>query len=51
MDMETGKGGIWIFKKIVNSPKHFFFHTVEHGDPVTHICTLLFSHIIMLHHK
>lgn len=28
-----------------------FFPTVQQGDPVTHTCTHLFSHMVRLHRK
>ena len=32
-------------------PNTICFSTVQHGVPVTHTCTILFLHIIMLHHR
>ena len=47
----------FVFSQLLFFPHHCWFtvfcqfSTVQQGDPVTHTYNILFSHIIMLHHK
>ena len=40
-----------IYFLLLFSPTHFFFPTVQHGDPVTHTCIHIFSPIVVLRCK